>query len=421
MRKNFLSSRWAFVALASLLFSGTLLGAEAPVKGQPALSKDAVAKLAQSSNAFGFDLYLRLRQKPGNLIVSPASVTTVLTMAWGGAQGDTAAQMQKVLHLEGTANDVMATSGELARSLQDPSRPIVFRIANQLFAQKSYKLVPAFVDKTKAAFGTPVELLDFKTASEPARVHINQWIESKTEHRIKDLIPPHGIGPDSRLVLVNAVYFLGDWERPFLPELTRPAPFSLSASQEKDVPTMHQRNQLRLTQQDGVLALEIPYKGREMSMMLLIPDAIEGLAAVEGTLDANKLDVLVGALKPEVIDLSLPKFEVRPGESLKLGDDLKALGMPLAFDLKLADFFGIANPPNPDNRLFLGEVFHKGFVRVDEKGTEAAAATAGGIPAGAGAWSPRQVKVDRPFLFLIRDNASGLVLFLGRVSDPSRR
>jgi len=204
-------------------------------------------------------------------------------MAWGGAQGDTVAQMQKVIHLEGSANDVMATSGELARSLQDPSRPIVFRIANQLFAQKSYKLVPAFVDKTKAAFGTPVELLDFKTASEPARIHINQWIESKTEHRIKDLIPPHGIGPDSRLVLVNAVYFLGDWERPFLPELTRPAPFSLNASQEKDVPTMHQRNQLRLTQQNGVLALEIPYKGREMSMMLLIPDAIEGLAAVEGT------------------------------------------------------------------------------------------------------------------------------------------
>src|SRR3954467_11140753 len=295
MREHRMRSRWALVAAASLLLPGAALsGAGSPMKSKPA--PYPITKLAQGSNAFGFVLYQRLRLKPGNLVISPASITTVLTMAWGGAEGDTAAQMAKVLHLDGSSSDQLATSGGLARSLQDPSRPIVFRIANQLFAQKSYKLVPAFVDNPNAAFGTPIELLDFKTASEPARVHINQWIESKTEHRIKDLIPPHGIGPDSRLVLVNAVYFLGDWERPFLPEMTRLAPFSLSASQKKDVPTMNHRDQLRLAEQDGVLALEIPYKGREMSMMLLIPDAVEGLAAVESTLDAKKLETLVGAL-----------------------------------------------------------------------------------------------------------------------------
>ncbi len=389
-----------------------------PVARPPA---EAVAKLAGSSNAFGFDLYQRLRQGPGNLVISPASITTVLTMAWGGAEGETAAQMRKVLHLEGSAGDVLATSGGLARSLQDPSRPVVFRIANQLFAQKDYKLLPAFVDRTKAAFGAPVELLDFKTAFEPARIHINQWVESKTERRIKDLVPPGGIRSSSRLVLVNAVYFLGDWEMPFYPELTRPAPFFLSASQRKDVPTMNQLNQILVAHRDGVTAVELAYKGREMSMMLIVPDAVAGLAAVESTLDAKKLDALVGALKPDMVYLSLPKFEVRPGESLRLGNDLKALGMPAALDFKLADFTGIANPPDRDERLFLGEVFHKGFVRVDEKGTEAAAATAAGMPEGSRAGeSPRQVKVDRPFLFLIRDNASGLVLFLGRVSDPSR-
>ena len=392
------------------------------MKSKPALSKEAVATLAQGSNAFGFDLYQRLRLKPGNVVISPASITTVLTMAWGGAQGETKTQMGSVLHLAGTASEVMATSGQLARSLQDPSRPIVFRIANQVFAERTYKLIPSYVNQVKAAFGAPVELLDFKTAPEPARVHINQWVDGKTKHRVKDLVPPHGVGPNSRLVLVNAIYFLGDWNLPFERYATRPAPFFLTASEKKNVPTMNQENQLRIGQKDGVTAVEIPYKGGEMSMLLLIPDEIGGLSAVEKTLDANKLDALTSAMKAEWIWLSLPKFEVNPGESLSLGEDLKALGMPLAFDLKQADFTGIANPPSRNDRLFLGEVFHKAFVRVDEKGTEAAAATAGGIPTGANAENlPRQVKVDRPFLFLIRDNASGLVLFMGRVSDPSRR
>jgi serpin B len=415
-------SRWALVAAAPLLLAGSLTATGAPTKSKPALSKEAVATLAQGSNAFGFDLYQRLRLKPGNVVISPASITTVLTLAWGGAQGDTKTQMGSVLHLAGAASEVMATSGRLARSLQDPSRPIVFLIANQLFAERTYKLVPSYVDQVKAAFGAPAELLDFKTAPEPARVHINLWIEGKTKHRVKDLVPPHGIGPNSRLVLVNAIYFLGDWNFPFEPYATRPAPFFLTASETKNVPTMTQENQLRIGQKDGVTAVEIPYKGGEMSMLILIPDEIGGLSAVEKTLDANKLDALTSAMKAEWIWLSLPKFEVNPGDSLALGKDLKALGMPLAFDLKTADFTGIANPPSRNDRLVLDEVFHKAFVRVDEKGTEAAAATAGGIPTGANAEDqPRQVKVDRPFLFLIRDNASGLVLFLGRVSDPSRR
>jgi serpin B len=188
-------------------------------------SEDAAVKLARSSNAFGFDLYQRLRQTPGNFVMSPASITTALNMAWGGAQGETAAQMRKVLHLEGTADEVMATSGQLARSLQDPARPIVFRIANQLFGEKDYKLIPAFVEKTRAAFGAPIELLDFKTKPEQARGHINEWVEGKTEHRITNLIPPGALVPDTRLVLVNAIYFLGDWDTPFERRQTRLAPF----------------------------------------------------------------------------------------------------------------------------------------------------------------------------------------------------
>ena len=415
-----MKSRSAFAAAAVLvlLLSGALFGDDAPMAGD-----NPTLKLARSSNAFGFDLYQRLRGKPGNLVISPASVTTALTMPWGGARGETAEQMRKVLHLEGTADEVMATSGRLSRDLQNPSRPIVFRIANQLFAEKTYKLVPAYVEKTRAAFGAPVELLDFNTATERSRVRINQWVESKTEKRIKDLIPPRGVEPDTRLVLVNAIYFLGDWQVPFEPGETRPLPFHLTASEKKNVPTMVREGGFRYALKEGVTAVELPYKGGELSMLILVPNEIEGLAAVESALDANKLDAIVGALNRDRIELSLPKFEVNPGESLSLGEDLKAMGMPLAFDRDRADFTGIANPPNPADRLVLAKVFHKGFVRVDEEGTEAAAATAVmGVMAGAApGGGPRRIRVDRPFLFLIRDNASGLVLFLGRVSDPSQR
>ncbi len=405
----------AFMLLASVPSGFAIMNAEP-------LAADA-ARLARSSHTFGFDLYQRLRRAPGNLVISPASLTTALAMTWGGAQGETAAQMRTVLHLEGAADAVMATSGQLARSLQEPSRPIVFRIANQLFCERTYTLVPAFVEKTRAAFGAPVELLDFKTAPEPARVRINAWVEDKTEKRIKDLIPSGMVKPDTRLVLVNAIYFLGDWAQPFEREATRPAAFHLTASATKDVPTMNRTAGFRIAQKDGVTALEIPYKGGELSMMILVPDEIAGLAAVEGALDTKQLDALAGAMKSERVWVALPRFEVNPGGSLSLGEDLKAMGMPLAFDRGKADFTGIANPPDPDDRLVIAEVFHKGFVRVDEKGTEAAAATAVmALRAGSAAMAPpRQLKVDRPFLFLIRDNASGLVLFLGRVTDPSRR
>ena len=411
-------SRHVLAVALTLSLAGTLNASEAPESG-----KEASVKLARSSNAFGFDLYQRLREKPGNLVISPASITTALTMPWGGARGETAAEMRAVLHLEGTPDEVMAASGELSRSLQDPARPIVFRIANQLFGEKTYKLVPAYVEKTRASFGAPLELLDFKTAPERARVRINEWVEGKTERRIKDLIPPQELKKDTRLVLVNAIYFLGDWAVPFQPGETRPAPFHRTASEKISVPTMNREGSLRFAEKEGVTAVEIPYKGGELSMLILVPKDIEGLAAVERGLDAKRLDEIVGALNWDRIALALPKFEVNPGESLSLGEELKALGMPLAFDRDRADFTGIADPPAPADRLVIAKVFHKGFVRVDEKGTEAAAATAVmGVMAGAAPGAgPRRIRADRPFLFLIRDNASGMVLFLGRVSDPSQR
>jgi serpin B len=419
---------FGFLLALSVFASGSLCAAApaAPAAKTRVAPPDpaALARLARGSNEFGFDLYRRLRGTPGNLVISPASLTTALTMAWGGAAGETAAQIGKVLHQTGTVDEAMATSGQLARVLQDPARQIVFRIANQLFVEKSYPLMPAFLGRMRTDFGAAAEPADFKGAPERSRARINHWVEEQTAHRIQDLVPPGGVTAETRLAIVNAIYFLGDWAVPFERAATQPAPFHVIPAETRDVPTMNRLGGFRVARKDGVTAVELPYKAGGMSMLVLVPDELGGLARVESTLDAGRLEGLVAGLKGERVWLSLPSFEVRPPRSLSLAEDLAALGMPLAFDREAADFTGMANPRDSARRLVITEVFHKGFVKVDEKGTEAAAATA--VLMGETSAMPDEkpiarIKVDHPFLFLIRDDASGLVLFLGRVTDPSRR
>ena len=385
-------------------------------------SPDEMTRLARSNNAFAFDLYRGLGPGPGNRAVSPASITTALAMAWGGARGETAAQMQRVLRFEGPQGEVLRASGQLAATLQDPSRPIVFRIANRLFGEKTYAFEPAYLAATKAAFGGALEPVDFKHAAEAARILVNGWVEEKTEKRIRDLVPPGAVDSDTRLVLVNAIYFLGDWEEPFAKESTRPAAFSTSASVKKDVPTMHAVESFRFAAKDGLKAVELPYKGGQMSMLVILPDAVDGLPALGASLTAERLDGIVQSLAATRVLVALPKFEVDPAGALPLGEVLEKLGMADAFSRERADFTGIANPADPRDRLFISEVFHKAFVKVDEKGTEAAAATAAVMARAAAALAPpREFKADHPFLFFIRDHASGMVLFMGRVADPSAK
>jgi serpin B len=384
---------------------------------------DAVASLAKSSNAFGFELWRRLPDPSKNQVISPASLSMALAMTWGGAKGATASEMQAAMRIEGSQAEVMKTAGQLASSLADPKRDVVFRIANRLFGEKSYRFEQPYLDATRAAYGAPLEALDFAKATEASRVRINAWVEKETEKRIQDLVPPRGIDPETRLVLVNALYFLGDWDEPFDKERTRENVFHLSASAKADVPTMSRGGSMLYAETPELTALELPYRGSSMSMLFVVPREIDGLAKLESGFDASKVDGLVKSMKHESVFASLPKFEVAPPSSLEVGDQLKALGMKLAFDREKADFTGIANPPSPDDRLYIGKVFHKGFVRVDEKGTEAAAATAVAMPR-AGSAPPAKTyefKADRPFLFFLRDRKSGLVLFMGRVADPRAR
>jgi serpin B len=401
--------------LLLLLLLVVLLPAPTSLAAEPPMTS-----LAAGSNAFGLDLYRRLRAKPGNLTVSPASIASALTMTWGGAKGKTAEQMKTALHLEGSQAEVLAASGKLAAALQDPSRPVTLRIANRLFGEKTYRFEKAYLEATRAAYGAPLEPVDFRTGAEKARALINGWVEEKTEKRIANLIPPRGVDDQTRLVLVNAIYFLGDWATPFEKESTRDAAFFVKKGESKNVPTMNKGASFRYSDLGGVKAVELPYKGEQTSMLVLLPAEVDGLEALEKSLEGKKLDAIVESLKPQRVLVSLPKFELSPSEPLSLGAELQELGMKDAFDRRSADFTGIANPPSPAERLFIAKVFHKAFVRVDEKGTEAAAATAV-VMARAGAALQKLVefKADHPFLFLIRDNASGLVLFIGRVADPS--
>ncbi len=388
----------------------------------PAPSAGEAASFARASNAFGFDLHARLRSRPGNLTYSPASISLALAMTWGGAVGPTADEMRETLHFEGPPRDVMTSAGKLSAALQDPKRPVVLAIANRLFGERTYTFHKPFLDDTAHLFGAPLEPLDFKTQKEAARKRINGWIAERTKDRIRDLVPESGVSTDTRLALVNAVYFLGDWDEPFIKAATSDASFMVNGRTDTKVPTMRKTHGFKVADADGATIVQLPYQGGELAMVLVVPQKADGLADLETKLDAAHFSAWTAALKAELISLFLPRFEVAPAESIALRDELVAMGMKLAFDPDHADFTKIADPPSPADRLVISNVFHKAFVKVDEKGTEAAAATAVLMPRAGGApQKPREVKVDRPFLFFLRDVPSGLVLFAGRVVDPTQK
>jgi len=378
-----------------------------------------LTSLAAASNALGFDLWSRMRATPGNLAFSPASISTVLAMTWAGTRGDTATEMQRTLRIDIDADAAMVGWGKLAAALQDPSRSRVLRIANRLFGEQTYKFEAGYRDKVTAAYGSPLEAIDFARAPGPAREHINQWVEDQTGQRIKNLLPPDSIVSDTRFVLVNAIYLLADWMDPFKAHDTTEQRFSLSAGKTTPAMMMHRRGYYSLARADGVSMLALPYAGGHATMFVVLPNRLDGLNAVEESLDATQLAAWRRALSSREVSVSLPRFLIDSLEATELSQSLEALGMTRAFDRERADFTAIANPPNPADRLYLDEIFHKAFVKVDEQGTEAAAATgARGMIMGGRSKPALEFKADHPFLFFIVDTASGLVLFMGRVAEP---
>lgn len=406
---------------ASATPSATTSTPPAKPPAAPPAAADA-AKFAKACNTLGFELFGKTKGS-SNFAISPASISLAMAMTWAGAKGETAEQMKKVLHFEGTPSEVSDVAGKLTRWLQDDSRAVKLRIANQLFGEKTFKFEQPFVDSTQKAYGASLEPVDYRGDPEAARVRINGWVETQTEKRIVDLIPKGALTKDTRLTLVNAIYFLGDWQDPFDKDDTQDADFSVTKAKKVKVPMMNAKKHFNFGDKGGTKVLELPYKNAVTQMLLVLPKDIDGLPALEKSMKPEKVDELIKTLSDKKVEASLPKFEVNPSESLALADTLKSLGMKLPFE-KTADFTLMANPPSPDDRLYIQSVFHKAFVKVDEKGTEAAAATAVAMARVTSAPIPEKAetfKADHPFLFIIRDRQSGLILFMGRVVDPSTK
>ena len=288
---------------------------------------NTMSKLASSSNALGFDLYGRAKATPGNLAMSPTSISAALAMTFGGARGETEAQMKRVLHVDGSRDEVMAEWGKLSRALQNPSRPLKLRIANRLFGEKTVRFEQPFLDATQAAYGAPLEPVDFVNAFEPARGHINGWVEAQTEKRIRELVPA-GVARRAHAPRAR--------ERDLLPRRLAPAfregghlprPLPRFGAGEEGRPHHAPHGDPAPRPRPGLMALELPYKGRQLSMLVVLPDAVSGLPALEASLGAEAFDAIVAALAPTRVAISLPKFEVNPTESLSLGDVLVAMGM----------------------------------------------------------------------------------------------
>jgi serpin B len=384
-----------------------------------------LATFARANNAFALDLYAKARAQPGNLAFSPFSIASALAMTAAGARTETAAQMRKVLHLGAGGSDRdLDVAGSLIASYGAPEQKITIRVANRLFGDKAFTFEKPYLARVQAAFGAPLEVVDFQHASDAARLLINGWVATQTQNHIQSLIPPNGVDDTTRLVLANAIYFLGDWATPFDKRRTSNAAFFATKADQHPVPTMHATESFGYATRMGAKILDLPYENGAIALTIVLPNDADGLGALEARLTADELAGLTRSLASTRVAVSLPKFEIDPKAALSLGDLLKSLGMPLAFDREKADFSGMAIPPSPSERLYLGKVFHKAFVRVDEKGTEAAAATAVSMMRATAVMrhaDPVEFKADHPFLFLLRDTSTGLVLFMGRVGDPASK
>ena len=373
----------------------------------------------EGNNAFAVELYGRLRKQSGNLFFSPESISTALAMAYAGARGDTAAEMAKTLHFTLPPGQLHPAMGALLTDLNAPHDGYQLRVANALWAQQDYTFLDDFLRLLKTDYGAGLNRVDFKAAPEAARLAINHWVEQRTEDKIKDLLQPGVVDSATRLLLTNAIYFKGDWQTQFDKTQTKDEDFHLSSARTVEAPLMHREDQFNYFNGGTFQALEIPYKTGELSMIVFLPNEVSGLSALEASLTPAAMQQWLGQLRPAAkVILTLPKFTMT--REFNLAGTLGAMGMPRAFQNDLADFSGMTG--DRGHKLFISAVIHKAFVDVNEEGTEAAAATSVTMRA-ATAHAPDRTppivfRADHPFLFLIRDNRSGGILFMGRVADP---
>jgi serpin B len=374
--------------------------------------------VVQGNNAFAFDLYAKLSNKPGNLCCSPASISTALAMTYAGARGQTADAMAKTMHFNVESGKLHPMFRLLLAQMngKGEERSYQLRMANALWGQKGHGFLDEFLDLTKTNYGAGLRQVDFKKNAERARQTINAWVEKETNAKIQELLKPDSLNETTRLVLTNAVYFKGDWESPFQKRSTHREPFHVSSAETADVMMMHSEDRFKYFDGGAFQALEMPYRGKHVSMLVLLPKEFDDLAEFEKTLTARNLAAWLHQLRERQVAVSLPKFKATGEFSLR--SVLSGMGMKPAFLPASADFSGV----NGERDLFINEVVHKSLVEVNEKGTMAAAATAVGMdceedPAETPD-KPAEFIADHPFVFVIRDDRTGSILFLGRIVNP---
>ncbi|MBU0640477.1 MAG: serpin family protein [Planctomycetes bacterium] len=419
-------------ATAGLITSGccALFGEEEthPAPGQevksskarvtsPVLPEGDLDELVTGNTAFALNLYQQVRSQDGNVFFSPHSISLALAMTYAGARTETEQQMADALKFTLPQERLHAAFSALDQELASrgagdgDSAGFRLNIVNRIWGQTGYSFLEAFLDTLAENYGAGLNLLDFVNQLEQSRIAINEWVSQETKGKIKDLIPAGALTSLTRLVLTNAIYFKAAWAEPFEESATADGSFTLLDGSPVTVPMMTQVAGFRYAAGDGYQAIELPYEGRELSMVVLLPDA-GNFEAFEVALDAVTLQGIVDALAAREIRLTTPRFTFE--WSVGLTEALSMLGMPLAFSAN-ADFSGM----DGTHGLLIQDVLHKAFVAVDEEGTEAAAATA--VIVGLTAVPPPalSVTVDRPFVFLIRDVETGAILFLGRVVNPA--
>jgi serpin B len=423
-----MNSRTAFVYLFAGLPFFTAI---------PLLAADS-GFAANATNEVGLDLYRKLAAGDSNLCLSPYSIENALAMTFAGADGKTREEMARVLHLSNGNESLHSSFAALQRQLQEmsdksakavaessefsrPKEPITLSVANRLFAQRGYDFRETFLALVKEHYSAPLELVDFTTNASGATQQINAWVLQQTHQRIRDLIPPDALKSSTRLVLTNAIYFKAPWANPFSENATKPQPFHVRGRETANVPTMHDHEFFcGYAKRDGFTAVSIPYVDSDLQFLVLLPDQVRGLPALEKKVTGAML-TRCAKLQGRDLDLYLPKFKFEP-PTLNLGSTLQTLGMKTAFDQPpgSANFDRMATR-KPSDYLAISEVFHKTFIAVDEQGTEAAAATAVVAVYAASvlnAPKPLEVKIDRPFFYAIQHVPSGACLFIGRVTDP---
>ena len=384
--------------------------------------------IVEGNNKFALELFAKLQSTKGNLFFSPYSISTALAMAHAGARNKTESQIAGVLHFPVSVNRRTDTSskflpdkqqfalafGNIIKDLNNRGRKggYTLTVANALWGQKDYGFLQEFPELIKTSYDGQLNEVDFIRAAETARKTINAWVEKKTNDKIKNLISEGVLDSMTRLVLTNAIYFKGNWARQFKENRTKDAPFTLADGQKIDVATMNQKAEFGYMETDTFQVLELPYVDEELSMVILLPKKFDALGEFEKTLTPENLTQWLTKIHKREVVVFMPKFKMT--SQFSLASVLKSMGMKDAFSSD-ADFSGI----NGKRDLFISAVIHKAYVEVNEEGTEAAAAT--GVVVRLTSIGPAPIPVfraDHPFLFLIRDNLSGSILFIGRVANP---